>query len=282
VPMKRQHYLVKHKGQIIYVALGSLLLVVVITALALSTWGNQQDAAKSPTLVPVEDEPSATTPIPPNLPAGKLNLTNWKLTLPIDKDKDDSSDEIKQPQLSSFELAPYFITTPDGVAFRANAGGATTDNSGYPRSELREMTDNGRKRASWSNETGSHTMIIKQAITHLPVVKPELVAGQIHDDSDDIVMIRLEKNRLFVEADGNNIGDLELDYRLGTVFTVKIVAENGTIKVFYDDTLKVTYDKQGSDYYFKAGCYTQSNVDKGDESAAYGEVILYDLSVSHT
>jgi alginate lyase len=256
-----------------------LLLAVVFSALVFNAKSKEREIAKSPTLVPVKDSSAS---IQNNLPAGKLNLANWKLTLPIDTDNNDAADEIKQPALSSFSQAPYFIAATDGVIFRANAGGATTDNSGYPRSELREMTYNGRKRASWSNESGSHTMTIKQAITHLPVVKPELVAGQIHDDSDDIVMIRLENTHLFVEANGKNIGDLEFNYQLGTIFTVKIVAKDSMINIFYNDVQKVAYDKKGSDYYFKAGCYTQSNVDKGDDPAAYGEVKIYDLVVQHT
>jgi poly(beta-D-mannuronate) lyase len=112
-------------------------------------------------------------------------------------------------------------------------------------------------------------MQIRQAITHLPDVKNELVAAQIHDDSDDVIMIRLEGNRLFVESDGENIGDLDANYALGTIYTVKIVAEQSTIKVYYNDILKVTSNKNGSGYYFKAGCYTQTNTTKGDSADPY-------------
>jgi poly(beta-D-mannuronate) lyase len=219
---------------------------------------------------------------PSEIPAKRLDLGNWKLTLPVDANQDDAADEIKQPGLATFRQVPYFTTNADGVVFRAQAGGATTENSGYPRSELREMTKNGTKKASWSNASGTHTMFVKQAITHLPDVKPELVAGQIHDDSDDVVMIRLEKNHLFVEANGKNIGDMDANYQLGTFFIVKIVAESSQINVFYNDVLKVTYDKAGSGYYFKAGCYTQSNTGRGDTADAYGEVVISELKISHT
>lgn len=215
-------------------------------------------------------------------PADKLNLIDWKITLPVDKDSDKVADEIKQPTLQTFSLPPYFVIRDDGVLFRAYADGATTDNSGYPRSELREMTHDGQEKASWSNTRGSHTMSVTEAITHLPGVKRQVVAGQIHDASDDVVMIRLEGSRLFVEADGKNIGDLDSNYTLGKKFTVKIVAENSKINVFYDDTLKVAYNKSGTGYYFKAGCYTQTNTSKGDSASSYGEVMIYDLKVTHT
>jgi len=214
-------------------------------------------------------------------PADKLDLTNWKITLPIDKDGNKAADEIKQPALNSFSLIPYFNLSGDGVAFRAYADGATTDNSGYPRSELREMTNNGQKKASWSNSTGSHAMTVTGAITHLPDVKRQVVAAQIHDASDDVIMIRLENTRLFVEAGGENIGDLDTNYALGKKFTVKITAQNKKINVYYNDIQKVTYAKNGEGYYFKAGCYTQTNLTKGDRASSYGEVVIYDLHVLH-
>lgn len=217
------------------------------------------------------------------VPSERLNLTNWKIALPIDTGHAGSPDEIKQPEIASFSLSPYFMNNPngEGVVFRAHAGGATTKNSKYPRSELREMTNGGREEARWSSKQGVHVMTVRQSITHLPDKKPELVAAQIHDDSDDIVMVRLESRRLFVEADGKEVGVLNPDYILGTPYTVTISAEESVIKVYYEGELKVTYNKDGSDYYFKAGCYTQSNTDRGDASGAYGEVIIYDLKVEH-
>jgi len=52
--------------------------------------------------------------------------------------------------------------------------------------------------------------------------------------------------------------------------------------VYYNDILKVSYNKSGSGYYFKAGCYTQTNISKGDSASSYGEVTIYNLQVSHT
>jgi poly(beta-D-mannuronate) lyase len=47
------------------------------------------------------------------------------------------------------------------------------------------------------------------------------------------------------------------------------------------NTPKVAVPRDASGCYFKAGVYTQSNPEKGDEPTAYGEVIIYDLSVTH-
>jgi hypothetical protein len=218
----------------------------------------------------------------PTVPAELLDLTGWKLTLPTGADEE--PDEILQPELATFEQPPQFWL--DGsipaVVFRAEAGGVTTSGSGYPRSELREMTADGSDEAAWSTTEGRHVMTIRQAITALPPEKPHVVAGQIHDAGDDLVMIRLEGSHLFVEGGGNELGDLDPDYALGTEFTVRIAVENGTIDIYYDDlaTPAVSVQRDADGCYFKAGAYTQSNLDY-DAADAYGEVAIRELLVEH-
>ena len=215
-------------------------------------------------------------------PGEFLDLRRWHLTLPIG----DAGDPrvIEPPDLDEFTLDPYFRlnNTGNAVLFRAHAGGVTTGGSDYPRSELRELTQSGDK-AAWSTTSGTHLMTITQAILHLPTEKPEVVAGQIHDQSDDVVMIRLEASMLFVEGDGDNLGTLDADYRLGTLFTVKLEAAAGRIRVYYNDMSepRVDVERSANDCYFKAGVYTQSNTDRGDSSDAYGEVLMTRLSVEH-
>jgi len=230
-----------------------------------------------------DDEGSSDPGTSDGVPARVLNLTNWKLTLPIGKSAH-SATEVKQPALNTYQNAAAFHldAAGKGVVFRANAGGATTSGSTYPRSELREMKNGGKDEASWSSKSGQHVMTVTEAITATPAAKPHVVAAQIHDAEDDVVMVRLEKNRLFVEADGDDVGVLNADYVLGTKFTVELRATSSGIRVTYNGSRVVNYNKSGSGYYFKAGCYTQSNVDRGDKAAAYGEVVIYALQVQHT
>lgn len=186
------------------------------------------------------------------------------------------------------------------LRFRAPVNGVTTGGSGYPRSELRErMLKPGTKDtidASWSSTEGVHTMFIEQAITALPKKKPHVVAGQIHDADDDILAIRLEGTKLFINytnKDGKkNLKESLTDkYKLGDKFQIEIVVNGGKVKVTYKsstdtkDPKEFTFDKPGSGLYFKAGAYTQSN--KETEDAAYynadnyGEVEVYALRVTH-
>ena len=56
-----------------------------------------------------------------NYPASVLDLTNWKLNIPLDEDKDGRSDEIKQPKLNTSSITPWFQNNEGntGVVFRA-------------------------------------------------------------------------------------------------------------------------------------------------------------------
>lgn len=243
-----------------------------------------QYATASPGTVRLGDTPSTMVPHIPRLnssiPGGIINLANWKLTLPTGGDE---PKEVAQPKLTQFRDPRYFDVdaTGDGVVFRAPVGGATTGNSDYPRSELREMTAGGKKQASWSAKSGTHVMTITEAITALPQGKPEVVAGQIHDDEDDVAMLRLNGRKLFVEADGKQVGVLDPAYNLGTRFTAQFVVTPGLIRVTYNGIKTVGLERKGSDYYFKAGCYTQANDDNADEDS-YGEVVINALTVQHS
>ncbi|UYZ63630.1 polysaccharide lyase family 7 protein [Hymenobacter weizhouensis] len=233
---------------------------------------------------PARNAPAATAAYP----AQVLNLANWKLTLPLDQDGSGAADEVQQPALNTFEDANHFFSRPagDAVVFRAYADGATTSGSGYPRSELREMKSNGTQKASWSSTSGTHTLVIDQAVTHLPVAKPHIVVGQIHDGSDDVLVFRLEGQKLFVDINGDDGPTLTSSYQLGTRFTVKFVVSGGKTKCYYNNTLKYTLSKKYSKAYFKAGAYVQSSCRgskkvSGEACSAYGEVQIYDVRVTH-
>jgi poly(beta-D-mannuronate) lyase len=214
-------------------------------------------------------------------PSQVLNLANWKLTLPVGRSG--AATEISQPAPKSFS-DQYFQADPagDGVVFTAPCGGVTTSRSSYPRSELREMACAGSTNASWSTTSGSSTMEITEAITHIPVAKPQVIAGQVHDGVSKVIDCRLNGRRLYIEnASGRTVAVLISNYRLGTKFAIKWVVQNGGIAIYYNGQYIMTYPMSDSGCYFKAGCYPQSKPSRGDSPAAYGQVIIYSLSVTH-
>lgn len=223
------------------------------------------------------------------VPGQVLNLTNWKITLPTGSSG--SPTEITQPTLNTYSDSNFFTNAAGtGVTFKAAVNGTTTSGSSYPRSELREMTNNGASLASWGvNDGKTHTMTYTGSVDVLPGLKPQTVIGQIHDSSDDVIEVM---------GDGVNAASGQTDitfryngstqsthlitnYTLGTQFTVKIVAAAGQYKIYMNGTLKATITDSNSTHsglYFKAGDYTQANTSNG---TGYGQTTLYALSVTH-
>jgi alginate lyase len=219
-----------------------------------------------------------------DLPADVLDLTNWKITLPVDDPDLEGTQpmDVLQPRLNDYEIDPWFVAERGGVRFRAAVTGVTTQNSKNPRSELREMI--GDQRRTWPAATGHHTMVIEQAITALPNQKPHVVAGQIHDGSDDVSVFRLEGKKLYLtNGDDTHHKLITDDYRLGTRFQAKFEVSNGEIRAFYNgrhvDTIPATFTAG----YFKAGAYTQANCTNSAPCSDrnYGQVVIYKLTVSH-
>jgi len=240
-------------------------------------------------------------------PSQILDLNCWKITLPIN-----SAQEIFNPTLLDYTIDPWFKVIQDkngwAIQFRANHGGSTTSGSSNPRSELREMMrnyryQNSKSEASWSNTNGTHTMWIKQKVTHLTYVKPHTVAGQIHDASNDVAVFRVEGLNGGATGTGGTIGVLDtlakiwitdadnthgylVDslYRLGTLFEVKFIAHDGVIEYEYNGK-KLPYKKTKNvtGCFFKLGDYTQSNSGTAptEVDSAYAEVYVYDYAITH-
>ena len=239
---------------------------------------------------------ATSRPPDPSYPSQIIDLASWKLTLPIiSSDSKNGSQplDIRQPELSGYEMKPWYGLTPDkkGVFFRAPVNAPTTANSDYPRTELREMAateDGQQKEAFWPSVSGTHTLFLDQAITAVPKNKPDIVAGQIHGDDDDLIVVRLEGDHLFLARGGSDLATLDENYTLGKRFTVRFVARDGKIMVYYNNSPSPVYtlEKEVNEAYFKAGAYTQSNCETEESPGLcsadnYGEAVIYKITVTH-
>jgi Alginate lyase len=226
--------------------------------------------------VPEQATPGRTAS---RFPSEIIDPENWYLTLPTGKKG--SPDTIDAAKLASYHSEFFQLNEQrNGVVFTANAGGVTTSGSHYPRSELREM--NGDEKASWDGRKGTHTMVLDQAITETPKNKPDVIAGQIHGTTDDLMQIHLSGTQLTVKyADGKKKVPLDDNYQLGKRFNVKIESSEGHVKVWYDGAEKADLAINSSTSYFKAGAYVNSNTSKGDSSSAEGQVVIYNVDVQH-
>jgi hypothetical protein len=206
-------------------------------------------------------------------PSQVLDLTSWKINLPT------GNQQVTQPALSGFYDDAFRVV--QAVQFTAMCGGEAQPGSKYPRSELREMNPDGSN-SSWSTASGVHTMALTQRITHLPVVKPQVICGQIHSVTDYLILVELYNHKLYVRYKDKISGVLDDNYRLGTYFDMKIQVSQGYVDVFYNEVHMVHQAMNESGCYFKAGCYVQSNTSTGDLPSAYGQVEISHLVVSHS
>jgi Alginate lyase len=229
---------------------------------------------------PLSSGPSASSGPSPN-PAAVLNLTDWKLQIPVASSLPGQVEEVNWPALRTYSSWYFQVNQAgDGVVFRAAAGGATTPGTVFARTELRQMTDGGRNQAAWSSANSTWRMTIREAITHLPPVHPAIVAGQIHGMGTHFVaLVRLDGHLLWVKTEAGSGGSLDENYQIGTIFTLEFVASGDVIRIYYNGALKVELHEQCIGCYFKAGAYLQSNTN-WDAPNAYGEVVIYGLTVS--
>lgn len=245
------------------------------------------------------------------VPASVLDLSSWKLTLPIpdpkDADKKPNPWELGTPDLATFSVNPWFTTVRDAdgmaVQFRAGHGAVATSGSKNSRSELREMTPDYPKKnsmyhAAWGlNDGKKHQLTIRQKVTQLTSVKPHTVCGQIHDAKDDVTVFRVEGNEggtagaevktakiWITDGDDSHAFLVESNYVLGTVFEVKFIVADGVVGYAYNGTaLPYTQSKTNAGCYFKAGNYTQSNAKTAPEEVdtAYAETRVYKVELTH-
>lgn len=242
------------------------------------------------TLCPVGAQTNPTTPVVPPVqppttpgsvvaPSDLLNLTNWYLGIPVNTSHDGDPDIIRQPELTGYENKPFFYVDNGAVVFWTSVSGATTSNSAYSRTELRQMQ--GTALASWSNKTETHTITERESVTQIPVVKRQVVVSQLHDASDDVVEIELDGNHLYAKyADDTKTTPLDDNYALGTQFDLKMEAANSQIKVWYNGVLKATISQGDAGLYWKTGSYCNSNVAHGEKPDAGCEVRIYNLTAN--
>jgi poly(beta-D-mannuronate) lyase len=222
--------------------------------------------------------PRPDTPIPP-IVNNQIDLSQWKLTLPTGAPG--SPSEIFPPTLLSYS-GTNFIKSDKGIVMKCPTTGVTTKGSSYPRCEFRELN------AAWDGAVGVHVMKFTGSVDHLPTKKPQVVFGQIHNAEDDVFFLRVTKTgaACILEAvhDTTKFGLLYKNYVLGSKIQISItVADNVLTIVSPEAFVKIPFINLPSlkGCYFKLGCYTQSNISKGDGEGEYGQVTVTSVEIAH-
>lgn len=262
------------------------------------------------TVIDVVSSPTDLDPAKP--PSGNFDLNKWKLTLPVSQDfyfgsggssaaeilPDGDSGSAVTALNAGFEDAEYFFTATDGtMAFRTLlSGGATTTNTSYVRSELRELynwtSGQSTDTANWNNE-GTHTLEATLSVVEYWPDDPQTVVGQIHAKDSSKALIKLQWDgpdkpvRAIINEDpvaGNPfsisfgvVGISEFSYVISLVDnTMTITVEGITQSVTFGEG-NMSLDWDNHVYYFKAGNYPQADKSGG----GLFEVHFSNLKITH-
>lgn len=228
-----------------------------------------------------------------------FDLSQWKLTLPIDTRGGWHGRALDIRDVSDFRDPHYFHVGADGgMVFEAPVYGATTPNSTRARSELREMIDG--TEAAWQLKQGG-TMTATLAVNRVPTLldgtPARVVIGQIHGRSQELVRLYYDNGTVYFRDDQTGLFNHQATYYLadahgrapdidpGETFSYKIEARGSRLSVTvyadgetYSATVHVSSVWQADHFYFKAGLYLGAN-----ETAATGsgEAVFYGLDFGH-
>ena len=177
----------------------------------------------------------------------------------------------------------FYVTDDGGVMFHATVDGFTTPNSKRCRVEGRQMADGDWTKAAW-NGNDPHTLEAEFWISTAGLTKRKRVSGlQIHDGGDDVIQVLAdaEHGLIVLTDDGKTMTVLDPDYRDKQRCTVRIETGAGKVRVVYSGGKTVEFNKRGTSWYFKAGCYNQASMaEHGEPPTSFGEVCIYKLSAT--
>lgn len=223
-----------------------------------------------------------------------IDLSHWKLTLPVSASgaADGHPMEVSAAQLSAgYTNAEYFFKAADGqLVFWCPVTGARTENTEFPRSELREVLDPTDDNVCWA-APGTHVLAARCRVSQVPSSQ-KVIIGQIHGYSGKAKpLIKLQFFKGRVEAlvkesptKGKDLTltfpgiglDKDFDYEIKLQDGLLLVSVNGTVQTV--NLFEKSPDWAKQTLYFKVGAYTQDNEGPATEGA---RVSFSKLKVTH-
>ena len=245
-----------------------------------------------------------------------IDLSNWKVTLPIG-----SPTEIQPPAILSYATNKtlqkfMYNDSTDGSLVFYTYPGASTANSSYSRTELREQMVAGSNTVNWkfadggrikgrlkvdeisAGSSGYHRTIVMQIHGRLtndqkakigakdnnapPILKLSWVSGKIR------VHTKVLKDTLVNDTDvlkEDSWTDAAESFNKSVnfdEFTLEVIVSDGKMEVILNDEESMVFDDVHMkrwgvfDNYFKAGNYLQTK-----DAESFARVKYYDLTVSH-
>lgn len=183
------------------------------------------------------------------------------------------------------QFGPYI----EFIAESGAADSASTKNSTYPRSELRETLPNGDdKEANWPPAKSIHCMSARLRVVQLAKSKKAII-GQIHGESDHPPLkIQVTGSTVYAQL-RRKLNGKEDKPVIGTFtpdepFTYEILIDDGGAATIWFNGKKVIEDYQfdltsyaNDSWYWKAGMYSQ---EKAKGGTGTGRVRFYALDTT--
>ena len=260
---------------------------------------------------------------PPELVEGvdyflpKIDLNNWKVTLPIG-----NPTEVKPPVILDYarnELLREFMynDSTDGSLVFYTYPGETTTNSSYSRTELREQMVPGSNHTNWTFDEGGrmkgtlqmsdiskdsngdpHRVIIMQIHGRLTNEQRDLI-GEDDNNAPPVLKIYWEDGN--VEVKTKQLKNIDTDYPeiLKTnawtddegftfskkvdhaKFTLEVIAEKGKLEIILDGESRVYENEDLLKWSIFENYFKAGNYLITRDEGAYSKVKYFDLSISH-
>jgi len=281
-------------------------------------------AAENP--APMEEEMETPTPVTtPTLVEGvdyflpKIDLNNWKVTLPIG-----NPTEVKPPEILDYakvEVLKEFMynDSTDGSLVFYTYPKASTANSSYSRTELREQMVPGSNNTNWTfaqggrmkgtlavtemsreNSDKSHRTLVMQIHGRLTNAQRDLIR---EDDNNAPPMLKIywEKDGrirvLTKKLKDENVSKTEIlktsawtdaeghnfSTNVGTdKFTIEVIASEGRLEVILNEEERVVYDDiHMQKWGIFENYFKAGNYLQTRDEGSFAKVKYYDLVVSH-
>ncbi|PWL37805.1 polysaccharide lyase family 7 protein [Flagellimonas aquimarina] len=248
----------------------------------------------------------------------EIDLSNWKVTLPIGR-----PDEVKPPEILEYatneKLKPFMYNDSiDGALVFYTYPGATTANSSRSRTELREQMEPGSNSVNWTFSQGGrlkgtlamddiskdsdnkyHRTIIMQIHGRLTNEQRDLI-GQKDNNAPPMLKIYWQNGKVRVKTKvlkNPDVSDTDIlrtdewtddegfnfNEEVGfNRFSLEVLVSDGRMEVILNDTESVVYE---SDDIEKWGVFENyfkaGNYLQTSDEGSYARVKYYDLQVEH-
>ncbi|MFZ1750268.1 MAG: polysaccharide lyase family 7 protein [Saprospiraceae bacterium] len=258
-----------------------------------------------------------------NFKLPEIDLSHWKVTLPVENEKG-APYEIDPPEILDFatdeKAKPYmYIDSTDGsIVFHAYPTSATTANTKYSRSELREQMVPGENNVNWTFKDGGtmkgklaidaiskdsdgkyHKTIIMQIHGRLtnqqrdligqkdnnapPILKIYWQNGQIRVKSKQLKSLNLTGDALLHEDSWDDDEGYTFKQEVGfRKFTLEVKVSDGKmVVVLNNNEFRVIENVHMQKWGIFENYFKAGNYFQSRDKGSFAKVKYYELSVKH-